>query len=196
LLSSTVGGGDAASKDDAMRQAIEDIELEIGNLRGIITDLRPSLLDDLGLLPAIEALLDRRRDAGLEIASELVLPDHDGDNAELAPELGRPSELVRVAHQRGQTCEGSNVRVFVGLRWSGDRRGRRRRGPSTSMRVRQGSASQASVVCVSRRRGVLGGSGCVGARSCAGDSRNGSRNGLSNRSSGVVARIARARPAS
>src|SRR5205807_766735 len=35
LLASTVGRGDAESRDQAMRQAIEDIELEIGNLRGI-----------------------------------------------------------------------------------------------------------------------------------------------------------------
>ena len=32
----------------------------------IITDLRPSLLDDLGLLPAIEALIERRRAGGLD----------------------------------------------------------------------------------------------------------------------------------
>ena len=117
LLASTVGRGDAASKDDAMRQAIEDIELEIGNLRGIITDLRPSLLDDLGLLPAIEALLDRRRDAGLEIASELVLPDHDGDNAELAPEL--ETTIYRLVQESltnvVKHAKASNVRVFVGL---------------------------------------------------------------------------------
>ena len=42
--------------EPAIRQAIEDIEVEIENLRAIITDLRPSLLDDLGLQPAIEAL--------------------------------------------------------------------------------------------------------------------------------------------
>jgi signal transduction histidine kinase len=72
-LSSVVGRGDADSKDAAIRQSIEDIELEIANLRGIITDLRPSMLDDLGLVPAIEALLDRRRDAGLEIVGELAL---------------------------------------------------------------------------------------------------------------------------
>ncbi len=53
-------------------QAIEDVEVEIDNLRSIITDLRPSVLDDLGLLAAIEALLQRRRDTGLEIQSELL----------------------------------------------------------------------------------------------------------------------------
>jgi signal transduction histidine kinase len=74
-LSSAIARGDAARKDLAIRQAIEDIELEIDNLRGIISDLRPSLLDDLGLRAAIEALLDRRRDAGLQITSQVALPD-------------------------------------------------------------------------------------------------------------------------
>jgi signal transduction histidine kinase len=87
LLASTVGRGDGESKDQAMRQAIEDIELEIGNLRAIISDLRPSLLDDLGLLPAIEALLDRRRDAGLDVSAEIALPDPADPQAALSPEL-------------------------------------------------------------------------------------------------------------
>ena len=64
-LASVLGRGDRGHRRTrAIRQAIEDIELEIANLRAIITDLRPSMLDDLGLLPAIEALLERRRDAG------------------------------------------------------------------------------------------------------------------------------------
>jgi signal transduction histidine kinase len=69
-----------------VRQAIEDIELETDNLRGIITDLRPSLLDDLGLLPAIESLIDRRRLAGLEIETDLALPN-PSEPAQLSPEL-------------------------------------------------------------------------------------------------------------
>jgi signal transduction histidine kinase len=85
LLASTAGRGDADTKDTAIRQAIEDIELEIANLREIISDLRPSLLDDLGLLPAIEALLERRRDDTLAIEAELRLPPHDHDH--LSPEL-------------------------------------------------------------------------------------------------------------
>jgi signal transduction histidine kinase len=50
-LASILGRLDAAAKNEQIRQAIEDIETEIGNLRGIISDLRPSLLDDLGLSP-------------------------------------------------------------------------------------------------------------------------------------------------
>ncbi|HTU86349.1 MAG TPA: GAF domain-containing sensor histidine kinase [Solirubrobacteraceae bacterium] len=86
-LSSVLGKGDVDTKDTAIRQAIEDIDGEIANLRGIITDLRPSMLDDLGLVPAIEALLDRRRDGGLEIAGELTLADVASRNGGLDPEL-------------------------------------------------------------------------------------------------------------
>jgi signal transduction histidine kinase len=84
LLASALRRGDPDEREQAIRQAIEDIELETDNLRAIITDLRPSLLDDLGLLPAIEALLDRRRDAGLEVVSELALAELD---VALDPEL-------------------------------------------------------------------------------------------------------------
>jgi signal transduction histidine kinase len=73
-LSTALRRGDAAHKDRAIREAIDDIESEIDNLRGIISDLRPSALDDLGLSAAVEALLDRRRDDGLEITAELALP--------------------------------------------------------------------------------------------------------------------------
>jgi signal transduction histidine kinase len=86
-LASIVGRGDDATRDEGIRRAIADIELEIGNLRGIITDLRPSILDDLGLRPALEALLDRRRTAGLEIMSDIALPDSRTDGLGLTPEL-------------------------------------------------------------------------------------------------------------
>jgi signal transduction histidine kinase len=82
LLASATRRGDATGIEQAMRQAIEDIELEIDNLRAIITDLRPSLLDDIGLLPAIEALVERRREGGLAITTDYVL-----SRAPLAPEL-------------------------------------------------------------------------------------------------------------
>ncbi len=74
LLASALRRKDPTATENALRQAISDIEQEIANLRGLITDLRPSLLDDLGLEPAIEALVDRRREEGLKIDSELVLP--------------------------------------------------------------------------------------------------------------------------
>jgi signal transduction histidine kinase len=74
LLASGLRRSDPDKLRDAVGQAVEDIELEIDNLRAIITDLRPSLLDDLGLMPAIEALIDRRRHGGLNVVSDLVVP--------------------------------------------------------------------------------------------------------------------------
>ncbi len=113
LLASTLGRGDEDSRDEAMRQAIEDIEVEIGNLRSIISDLRPSLLDDLGLRPAIEALLDRRRDTGMEIAAELELPD----TAALAP--GLETTIYRLVQEAltnvAKHARATQVHVFVGL---------------------------------------------------------------------------------
>jgi signal transduction histidine kinase len=117
LLASTVGRGDASTKDEALRQAIEDIEVEIGNLRAIISDLRPSLLDDLGLRPAIEALVDRRRDAGLEIELRLVLPDPPDDGSAMSPELETTTyRLVQEALTNvSKHARATQVVVFVGL---------------------------------------------------------------------------------
>ena len=65
----------------ATTQAIDDIELEIANLRAIIADLRPSLLDDVGLQAALEALLERRREDALAIECEVNLPEGLSDGA-------------------------------------------------------------------------------------------------------------------
>jgi two-component system NarL family sensor kinase len=74
-LSSALRANDLTSYGKATQQAIADIESEIKNLRAIISDLRPSLLDDLGLQTALEALVERRRAAGLAIEFEFTLPD-------------------------------------------------------------------------------------------------------------------------
>jgi signal transduction histidine kinase len=86
-LAAALGRGDADTRDAAIRQAVGDIELEIANLRGIISDLRPSMLDDLGLVPAIEALLDRRRAAGLEITGNVALEEVASRGSRLDPQL-------------------------------------------------------------------------------------------------------------
>jgi signal transduction histidine kinase len=75
LLSSALRGDDLQRAQGAMRQAVEQIEHEIANLRAIITELRPAALDELGLRTALEALLDRHREqGGFELDGELTLP--------------------------------------------------------------------------------------------------------------------------
>jgi signal transduction histidine kinase len=115
LLASAVRRGDPETGEQAMRQAIADVEQEIANLRALITDLRPSLLDDLGLLPAIEALLDRRRDDGLNIEAHLELPEPVAE--------GRDSELETTVYRLVQEsltnvvkhAHASNVDVSLGM---------------------------------------------------------------------------------
>ena len=75
LLASALRVDDLPRTQVAMREAVAHIEREIGNLRAIITELRPAALDELGLRTAIEALLDRHREqSGWNIESKLALP--------------------------------------------------------------------------------------------------------------------------
>ncbi len=89
LLASAQRRNEAIAGEPAIRQAIEDIELETDNLRAIINDLRPSLLDDLGLMPAIDALLERRRASGLEIDGDVALGNVEALDAELETTIYR-----------------------------------------------------------------------------------------------------------
>jgi signal transduction histidine kinase len=86
-LASTMRRGDPTANVQAMEQAIGETELAIENLHAIISDLRPSLLDDLGLRPALEGLLERRKDSGLQITSELSLPGSPEIGVFLDPDL-------------------------------------------------------------------------------------------------------------
>jgi signal transduction histidine kinase len=58
-----------------LRDGVDQVAREIENLRAIITELRPAALDELGLAPAIEALVARFTAVeGLSIACALDLP--------------------------------------------------------------------------------------------------------------------------
>ena len=124
LLASALRRDDPELNEQAIRQAIEDIEIETDNLRGIITDLRPSILDDLGLRPALDALIERRRESGLQIDADIDLGDaYPGggirpqrlvrdESALLAPELETTiyrlvqESLTNVAkHARASGCQ-------------------------------------------------------------------------------------------
>ena len=52
-----------AAVDDAVLQ----LDTEIANLRGIIADVRPAALDELGAAAALESLVDRMRSRGLDV---------------------------------------------------------------------------------------------------------------------------------
>jgi two-component system, NarL family, sensor histidine kinase DevS len=88
LLSGALRHDDLERAHDAMREAVEHIGHEIANLRGIITELRPAALDELGLRTAIEALLDRHREqSGFQIDGELALPGPSARDERLDEDL-------------------------------------------------------------------------------------------------------------
>ena len=94
MLSTALRREDPETARAAMRDAVERIELEIENLRAIITELRPAALDELGLRTALETLLERQRaQTGLAISSQLEL-------AEAPKGSERLEEVVEIAVYR------------------------------------------------------------------------------------------------
>ena len=112
LLAAAARRSDSNAIAQAMQQAITDIEGAIDNLRAIISDLRPSLLDDLGLEPAIQSLLDRRSEGGLKVIGQVSL---GADEHELPRELEMTVyRLVQEALTNViKHAEASTVRVSV-----------------------------------------------------------------------------------
>ena len=81
-LASHLRVGDPAGMAKAIREAMEQIDLEIVSLRSLIADVRPTALDDLGLEPAIEALAERTRRQGLNVSLEVELAFAQGRQPE------------------------------------------------------------------------------------------------------------------
>jgi signal transduction histidine kinase len=99
VLSSAV----RTSSDDDLRAVVEDAVERLGEgitaLRGLISELRPAALDELGLEAAIEGLIEQQAHAGeIEIEADVSLaPGTDGAHERLDPEL--ESTLYRVAQE-------------------------------------------------------------------------------------------------
>jgi signal transduction histidine kinase len=70
--------GDEAVKDAAIGQAVAQLESDIASLRALITELRPAALDQLGLEPALQALIDRVRVGGLDVDVQIELDGAPG----------------------------------------------------------------------------------------------------------------------
>jgi len=58
---------EAARWRTAVDDAVLQLDTEIANLRGIISDVRPAALDELGVAAALESLVDRMRSRGLDV---------------------------------------------------------------------------------------------------------------------------------
>ena len=91
-------------QDDAVRRAaelaVDQLETQVQELQGLITELRPAALDDLGLSPALDTLYARVQAAhGLEVTSQRDLASEARDaSSRLAPEIeGTIYRLVQEA---------------------------------------------------------------------------------------------------
>ncbi len=89
LLASALRRGTPEALTTAVQEAVHELVAEIDKLRGLITELRPAALDELGLAAAIEALAERgSATGGLEIHGEVSLSQgKEGAGARLSPEL-------------------------------------------------------------------------------------------------------------
>jgi signal transduction histidine kinase len=87
LLAGALRRGDPARYEAALREAIDTITLGIEGLRAIIADLRPAALDEIGLKPALDALLARRESGTVRIVARLRLPDPARGDVPLDPEI-------------------------------------------------------------------------------------------------------------
>jgi two-component system, NarL family, sensor histidine kinase DevS len=79
ILSSSRRSGDPDALAAAVEQALDQLDLDITTLRALITELRPAALDQLGLEPALVALIERARRGGLEVTGEVSLAYERGD---------------------------------------------------------------------------------------------------------------------
>ena len=103
-----------ADMEAAVADALEGARREIVNLRGLIAELRPAALDELGLGPAIETLSERSAAAaGLEVETRVEL--RDGGHPRLAPET--ETTVYRVVQEAltnaARHSGGSHVHVGV-----------------------------------------------------------------------------------
>ena len=88
----TLSGARRTGTPEAMAKAIDtsltQLESDIVALRALITELRPAALDQLGLEPALLALVDRVRGNGLDVDAHVELAfEHAGADERLTPEV-------------------------------------------------------------------------------------------------------------
>ena len=78
MLAAGRRSGDPAGLGEAVDRALVQLESDIATLRALITELRPAALDQLGLEPALLALVDRVRAGGLDVDAHVELAGGNG----------------------------------------------------------------------------------------------------------------------
>jgi signal transduction histidine kinase len=89
LNSAALRSDDDSELRGALEQGIDLVDQEIEGLSALIAELRPAALDEIGLMPALRTLAERRsRDSAVEIDVLVRLgADGDGGTGRLPPEI-------------------------------------------------------------------------------------------------------------
>jgi signal transduction histidine kinase len=117
LLTGARNAGDVDSLAAAVGQGIERLADMSGALRGLISDLRPAVLDQLGLEPALHSLAERGAESwSLAVELEIDLAYENGRAADrLAPdlELGVYRVVQEALTNAAKHAEASRVQVRI-----------------------------------------------------------------------------------
>jgi len=97
-LSAARKATDASVWRAALDDTVEELDTEIANLRGIISDVRPAALDELGAGAAVEALADRTRSRGLTVELNIDL-DYEAGRVATRHDPYLETALYRIAQE-------------------------------------------------------------------------------------------------
>ena len=122
LLDSARQMADPQRVTESMELALGQIEVSIRNLQALITELRPAALDQIGLAPALDALLKRvAATSGIEVEADISVPlEKDGATTRLDPDV--EGTLYRLVQESltNAVKHGAPTKVTVTLAESGD----------------------------------------------------------------------------
>jgi signal transduction histidine kinase len=122
MLATALRTDDARSMSQALARSSEQVEQIIAGLQGLITELRPASLDQLGVAAALQTLIERLSSrSGLEIELDL---DLNGQEPRLEPELEATiyrlvqeglTNVVKHAHATRARVKVEDANGFVGI---------------------------------------------------------------------------------
>ena len=115
-LATQLQQGDPGTLTEVVHDAVAELQSEVANLRSLITELRPTTLDDYGVEAAIEVLAERARRDGLDV--ELRVDPNSGErerhNIELETALYRITQeaLVNARKHSGASRALIELRTY------------------------------------------------------------------------------------
>jgi signal transduction histidine kinase len=97
-LSAARKASDSGVWRTALDEAVTELDTEIAKLRGIISDVRPAALDELGTGAAVEALADRVRSRGIDVVLHIDL-DYESGRSTARHDPGLETAVYRIAQE-------------------------------------------------------------------------------------------------